>query len=68
MGLVRLTEDDIKKLAELFVRAVTINAPIHRDKDGKGPKHCPCCIWEDAISIDNEVIPPYNANSQPKNP
>lgn len=62
MGLVRLTVEDIEKLAELFVRAISINVPIHRDKEGNGPKHCPVVIWEDALAVDIDSVKQHNPN------
>lgn len=63
MPLIRLTEDDVNKLAELLVRAVALNAPIHRGKDGKGPQHCPVVIWEDAVSLDTDCLEQHNPNA-----
>ena len=65
MGYSRLTPEDIDKLAQLFVMAVTQGAPVHRDKDGNGPKHCPCVIWEDSLHLDAEAMPPMN-HAKPK--
>ncbi len=67
MGLIRLTPEDIDKLAELLVRAVSLNAPIHRDKEGKGPKHIGVAIWEDAVSLDNDVIVNHKPNADSTN-
>lgn len=39
-----------RQYAEALVMAIAIGAPIHRDKDGNGPKHCPVVIWEDSVS------------------
>jgi len=56
----RLTEEDINATIRAFVRAIAMNAPIHRDKDGKGPMHTPICVWEDCVSVDDEILPPYD--------
>lgn len=63
----RLTEEDINATIEAFVRAIAMNADIHRDKDGKGPKHCPVVIWEDCVSLDDDVLPPHNPNANRNN-
>ena len=56
----RLTPEDINATIEAFVRAISINTPIHRDAQGKGPMHTPIVIWEDAVCLDWEVLPPYD--------
>lgn len=62
MGLTELTDEEMDKLSEAFVRAIAIGAPIHRDKNGKGPQHCPVVIWEDAVFLDWDCLPNKNDN------
>ena len=66
MPLVRLTTDDIDKLAKLLVMAVSQNAPIHRGKDGQGPKHIGFIVVEDALALDNESLEQYKPDAYSK--
>jgi hypothetical protein len=56
----KLTEKDLQAtadlMAEMLVRAIVMGADIHK-VDGKGPKHCPVCIWEDGYTLDNDHAP-----------
>lgn len=56
----RLTPEDINATIEAFVRAISINTPIHRDANGNGPKHIGVVYWEDSVSLDDDVLPPYD--------
>lgn len=56
----RLTPEDINATIEAFVRAISLNSPIHKDANGKGPSHVGFVICEEGISLDDDVMPPYD--------
>ena len=48
-------DEQAKILTELLMRYIVIDSPVHI-VNGKGPSHCPVCIWEDGITLDIEHI------------
>jgi hypothetical protein len=55
----RLTAEQLDEqariLAELLMRYIVLDSPVHY-VDGKGPKHCPVCIWEDGAKLDEDHV------------